>query len=176
VLEGSISYVSDTPDFFRRPGQHYPAHGHRFTGEPAYFHHTENAARRLLDELGRTPSDYAFAVFHQPNLKFPMRAAEELGFNREQIKAGLLVSRIGNAYAGSSMLGLTAILDVARPGDRVMLVSFGSGAGSDAFSFVVTGQIDDRRKKAPATATYIARRQLVDYATYARYRHKLEMS
>jgi hydroxymethylglutaryl-CoA synthase len=68
---------------------------------------------------------------------------------------------------------LTAILDVAKPGDRILLVSFGSGAGSDAFSLVVTHQVEARRKKAPATATYIARRQLIDYATYARYRKKL---
>jgi hydroxymethylglutaryl-CoA synthase len=173
VLEGSLSYVSDTPDFFRRAGQEYPSHGHRFTGEPAYFHHIQNAARRLLDELGRTPRDYTFAVFHQPNTKFPARVAQELGFDREQISAGLLVARIGNTYAGSSLLGLTAILDVAKPGDRILLVSFGSGAGSDAFSFVVTHQVEARRKKAPATATYIARRQLIDYATYARYRKKL---
>jgi hydroxymethylglutaryl-CoA synthase len=173
VLEGSLSYVSDTPDFFRRAGQEYPSHGHRFTGEPAYFHHIQNAARRLLDELGRTPRDYTFAVFHQPNTKFPARVAQELGFDREQISAGLLVARIGNTYAGSSLLGLTAILDVAKPGDRILLVSFGSGAGSDAFSLVVTHQVEARRKKAPATATYIARRQLIDYATYARYRKKL---
>jgi hydroxymethylglutaryl-CoA synthase len=174
VLEGSLSYVSDTPDFFRRAGQEYPSHGHRFTGEPAYFHHVESAARRLLDELGQTPKDYTFAVFHQPNTKFPTRVAQELGFDREQIAAGLLVARVGNTYAGSSMLGLTAVLDVARPGDRILLVSFGSGAGSDAFSLVVTERIEARRKKAPATATYLARRQLIDYATYARYRKKLE--
>ncbi|MCP4311013.1 MAG: hydroxymethylglutaryl-CoA synthase, partial [Bacteroidetes bacterium] len=32
VLEGSYSYVTDTPDFFRRAYQHYPEHGNRFTG------------------------------------------------------------------------------------------------------------------------------------------------
>lgn len=177
ILEGSVSYVSDTPDFFRRQGQTYPSHGHRFTGEPAYFHHITGAARRLMEELGTRPDDYAMVVFHQPNCKFPQRAAKMLGFTQEQIEAGFLVRRIGNTYAGSSMLGLTAILDVARPGDRILLVSFGSGAGSDAFSFVVTERLTpERRRKAPATETYIARRQLVDYATYARYRDKLVMS
>ncbi|MEJ2211397.1 MAG: hydroxymethylglutaryl-CoA synthase, partial [Anaerolineae bacterium] len=48
VLEGSFSYVSDTPDFFRRPLQHYPQHGSRFTGEPAYFKHVLAAAEQLM--------------------------------------------------------------------------------------------------------------------------------
>jgi hydroxymethylglutaryl-CoA synthase len=176
VLEGSLSYVSDTPDFFRRAGQEYPSHGHRFTGEPAYFHHIENAARRLLSELGRTPEDYTYAVFHQPNTKFPVRVAKGLGFDHNQFSVGLLVSRIGNTYAGASLLGLSAILDVAMPGDKIFLVSFGSGAGSDAFSFIVTDKIEARQKKAPMTAAYIGRRQLIDYATYARYRKKLDMN
>jgi hydroxymethylglutaryl-CoA synthase len=176
VLEASYSYVSDTPDFFRREGQNYPVHGNRFTGEPAYFKHTLAAAKGLLEELGYGPHDFAAAVFHQPNAKFPTRAAKLLGFTKEQIAAGLLVPRIGNPYSGSSPLGLTAVLDAAKLGDRLLLVSFGSGAGSDAFSFVVTDKIEERRRRAPATEDYIARRQVIDYATYARYRDKYKMN
>jgi hydroxymethylglutaryl-CoA synthase len=174
-LEGSFSYVTDTPDFFRRPYQHYPEHGGRFTGEPAYFKHTTQAVKALLEELGYTPADFAAAVFHQPNTKFPQRAAQMLGFSKEQIKAGLLAPQIGNTYAGSAMLGLTAILDEARPGDRILLASFGSGAGSDAFSFVVTNLIKERQRLAPSTRAYIHRRKPIDYALYARYRRKLQM-
>jgi len=169
-LEGSYSYVTDTPDFYRRAEQHYPQHGGRFTGSPAYFHHVTHAAKGLLEELGYTPQDFAAAVFHQPNVKFPTRVAQELGFSREQIKHGLLVGAIGNTYAGSSLIGLTATLDQAQPGDRILLVSFGSGAGSDAFSFVVTDRIVERRQRAPLTADYIARRVEIDYGLYVRYR------
>ncbi|MBN1656963.1 MAG: hydroxymethylglutaryl-CoA synthase [Anaerolineae bacterium] len=175
TIEGSLSYVTDTPDFFRRPRQHYPQHGSRFTGDPAYFKHVLESARRLMEELGTRPEDYTAAVFHQPNPKFPERAARELGFTPEQTRTGLLCPVVGNTYAGSSMLGLTAILDEAQPGDRVLLVSFGSGAGSDAISMHVTDKIEERRSRAPRTRTYIDRRKEIDYGMYVRYRKKLHM-
>jgi hydroxymethylglutaryl-CoA synthase len=175
IVEGSFSYVTDTPDFFRRPLQHYPQHGSRFTGEPAYFKHVVAAAGQLMESLGTSAADYAGAVFHQPNPKFPEKAARTLGFKPEQTRAGLLCSVVGNTYAGSSLLGLTAILDEARPGDRLLLVSFGSGAGSDAISLRVTDKIQERRDRAPRTRAYVERRKAIDYGTYVRFRKKLHM-
>jgi len=173
LIEGSVSYVTDTPDFFRRPHQTYPRHGGRFTGEPGYFGHVLPAARSLMDELGYTAADYAAVVLHQPNTKFPAKAAADLGFRPEQWATGMLVDRIGNAYAASSLLGLTAVLDQAHAGDRILLASFGSGAGSDALSLLVTDKLAERQPLAPSTLTYVARRRPIDYAVYARYRGKL---
>ena len=170
VLEAAYSYVSDTPDFWRRPEQKYPDHGQRFTGEPAYFKHIVSAAEHLMQELGAEAGDFAYAVFHQPNTKFPQRAASMLGFTPEQIKTGLLAPVIGNTYAGAAMIGLTAVLDIAQPGQRILVTSFGSGAGSDAFVLTVTDKIDARRGLAPSTQDYIARRTVIDYAQYARMR------
>jgi hydroxymethylglutaryl-CoA synthase len=85
----------------------------------------------------------------------------------------LLVPVIGNTYAGSSLIGLSATLDIAKPGDRILMVSFGSGAGSDAFKIRVTEGLLERRERAPLTSDYIARRTEIDYAMYARMRGKL---
>ncbi len=175
VVEASCSYVTDTPDFFRRSHQLYPEHGNRFTGEPAYFHHIVSAATTLMEELGLKAADFAAAVFHQPNTRFPMKVAELLGFSREQIATGLLSPEIGNTYAGASPLGLTAVLDAAQPGDRVLMVSFGSGAGSDAFCLQVTDRMEVARHRAPTTRSYIERAVPVDYATYARWRGKIHL-
>jgi hydroxymethylglutaryl-CoA synthase len=175
VIEATYSFVTDTPDFWRRAYQKYPEHGQRFTGEPAYFRHITSAAQALLDATGTTPADYRYAVFHQPNAKFPQRVAAELGFSKEQIAPGLLVPVIGNTYAGAAIIGLTATLDVAQPGDKILMVSFGSGAGSDAFAITVTEAIEERRDLAPRTADYINRRTEIDYATYTRLRGKLVM-
>jgi hydroxymethylglutaryl-CoA synthase len=173
VIEASYSYATDTPDFWRRADAKYPEHGERFTGEPAYFKHITAAAEGLMEALGTTAADYAYAVFHQPNTKFPLRVAKQLGFKNEQVEPGLLVPLIGNTYAGSAMIGLTAILDIAQPGDRILLVSYGSGAGSDAFSMHATDLLPKRRTLATSTADYISRRKEIDYATYARFRGKL---
>jgi len=175
TVEGSLSFTTDTPDFWRRAYQHYPSHGGRFTGQPAYFHHTIEAAKGLIAALGTAPEEYDYAVFHQPNVKFPQSVARQLGFRPEQIAPGLLADVIGNAYAASSMIGLSATLDQSRPGNRILLVSYGSGAGSDAVSLRVTEAIEERRGQAPTTQDYVARRVEIDYATYARYRRKLLM-
>lgn len=174
VFEATYSYVTDTPDFWRRAHEIYPSHGDRFTGEPAYFTHVLSAAQAMLEELDAEPGDFDYAVFHQPNVKFPSRAAKILGFKPEQIETGLLAGRVGNVYAGSSLLGLSAVLDIAKPGDRVLMVSYGSGAGSDAMVLNVTDKIVERQSRAPKTEDYIARRTEVDYAVYSRYRHKLK--
>ena len=174
VYQGSYSFVTDTPDFWRRAEQTYPSHGDRFTGEPAYFNHTISAASQLMEMMGTTAQDYTHAVFHQPNVKFPSRAAQLLGFSQEQIATGLLADVIGNVYSGSCMLGLTAILDTAKAGDRILMVSYGSGAGSDAFDLLVTDKIDTKRQLAPSTQDYIQRRTEIDYAIYTRYRGKLK--
>jgi len=175
TINASYSYVTDTPDFWRREDQKYPEHGVRFTGEPAYFHHITSAGSTLMEALGVTAKDYTWAIFHQPNTKFPQRAAKMLGFTPEQIEPGLLVPVIGNTYSGASIIGLAATLDIAQPGDRILLVSFGSGAGSDAFDLTVTDKITERQGKATKTQDYIARRIEIDYATYARYRGKITM-
>ena len=70
-----------------------------------------------------------------------------LGFSKEQCRAGLLSPRIGNVYSGASPLGLCAVLDVARPGERIFMVSYGSGAGSDGVR--LHGHGPDRRGPQP---------------------------
>ena len=170
----TYSYMTDTPDFWRREYMHYPRHASRFTGEPAYFKHVLGAGRAMLEKTGRKPADFAFAIFHQPNGKFPLRAGKMLGFERRQLDAGLLCPWLGNTYSGSSPMGLTAVLDVAKPGDLVFMVSYGSGAGSDAFVWRVTERIKEVQDLAPKTRVMLDTGKVyLQYGAYAKYRRKI---
>jgi hydroxymethylglutaryl-CoA synthase len=174
VCERTHAFMTDTPDFWRREYQHYPSHGGRFTGEPAYFRHSMSCARELMEQAGAEPGDFQYAVFHQPNGKFPVRVGRELGFSKEQIEQGWLSPLLGNTYSGSSPMGLTAVLDVAAPGDRVLMVSYGSGAGSDGFIWRVTDRAPSVREQAPQTRAQLENGQIyIDYGTYAKYRGKI---
>jgi len=169
TINHTLSFTTDTPDFWRRAERKYPSHGGRFTGEPAYFKHITNCALNLMQKAGTKPEDYTYAVFHQPNGKFPVNVSRKLGFSMDQIKQGLLVPYIGNTYSGASMVGLASVLDVAKPGDRIFMTSYGSGAGSDGFDITVTENITHLgREKAPSVAQMVANKEYIDYGTYTK--------
>jgi hydroxymethylglutaryl-CoA synthase len=168
------SFTSDTPDFWRREHENYPRHAGRFTGEPAYFKHIYNCGISLLNKSGINPKDFQYAVFHMPNGKFPQEVGKKLGFTKEQMEAGWIVPWMGNTYSGSSPTGLAAILDVAKPGDKIFMVSFGSGAGSDGFVFKVTDEIEKVRELAPKLRFYLDENKFyLDYGQYAKFRKKI---
>lgn len=174
ICEDSYSFMTDTPDFWRRDHQFYPQHGGRFTGEPAYFHHVYSCGKKLLEKSGFKPADFAYVVFHQPNGKFPLKVGKMLGFETDQLQQGLLCPKIGNTYSGASPLGLTAILDVAKPSDRILMVSYGSGAGSDGFVWKVTERINKVRDITYKTWDAVEGRKFyLDYGHYSKFRRKI---
>jgi hydroxymethylglutaryl-CoA synthase len=174
-IEETYAFMTDTPDFWRREYQDYPRHAGRFTGEPAYFKHTLGAGRGIMEKTGLKASDFAYAVFHQPNGKFPLKAGATLGFKKEQLETGLLAPVLGNTYSGASPIGLTAILDVAKPGDRILMVSFGSGAGSDAFVYKVQPGIEKVQNLAPKTWDILKDvKRYLTYGEYAKFREKIK--
>mgnify|MGYP005840421563 CR=1 FL=1 len=169
ILESTCSFTSDTPDFWRRALQPYPSHAGRFTGEPAYFKHVSCATKMILEKTNLKITDFKYIVFHMPNGKFPLRIAKQFGATREQIEPGLIVTRIGNTYSGSSMIGLASVLDIAEPGDKVLVTSYGSGSGSDSFIFKTTEKIVEIQNKARKVADYIARKEYLSYPEYLKH-------
>ncbi len=176
TINKTLSFTTDTPDFWRREGMMYPVHGGRFSGEPAYFRHVTSAAKMMMEAMGTTPADYNYVVLHQPNGKFPTRAAKMLGFSDEQLAPGLLTPVIGNTYSGAVPLGLAHVLDQAKPGDRILVTSYGSGAGSDAFDITVTDEIARfKRDNAPILDKILADPVYIDYAIYAKFKETIKM-
>ncbi len=173
-IEDTFSFSTDTPDFWRRQHSEFPSHGGRFTGEPAYFKHVLSATKGLLKKMGAEIREFDYVVFHQPNGKFPRAAAKKLGVEPGKLEQGLLVPKIGNTYSGAAMLGLASVLDVAKEGERVLVTSFGSGAGSDSFALKVNGSAEKKRDLARKCSEYIEDKEYLSYGKYVKHRRKLK--
>jgi len=170
TLDHYVAYTSDTPDFYRREGEKYPRHGGRFTGQPAYFKHVLTATKRLLEKADMNPKDIDYAIAHSPNGVFPQRALSQVGFTMEQLEPGLVARRIGNLYSGSCPTSLAGVLDIAMPGDKVLMSAYGSGAGSDCYIFTVTDKILEKRERTIPLMDQVEspHREYVDYTFYRR--------
>jgi hydroxymethylglutaryl-CoA synthase len=171
------SYSSDTPDFWRRDGIRFPSHTGRFTGEPAYFAHVIGAASRLFAKINLQPEEIDYCVLHMPNGKFPRQVARRLGFTSQQLTTSLTVDAIGNPYSAASLIGLAAVLDEAQPGQKIFMVSYGSGAGSDAFLWKTTPALVNlqklRRQHQFLVNQQIGNKTYIDYAQYLKQTHKI---
>jgi hydroxymethylglutaryl-CoA synthase len=175
----TTSMTSDTPDFWRRKMEHFPKHGGRFTGEPAYFKHVVSNTKKILADTGMKIDEFAHIVFHMPNGKFPMAVAKTFGATKQQMQAGFIVKYVGNTYSACSMLGLSSILDVAKPGEMVLVSSYGSGSGSDSFIFEITEEIEKYRNyyntldSDMSVTEQLEKKIYIPYGRYVRHTEKL---
>jgi hydroxymethylglutaryl-CoA synthase len=168
----TFSFNSDTPDFWRRQASEFPVHTGRFTGEPGYFYHLESCLQSFLKRIKKSPKDFDQVIFHMPNAKFPQGVSKKLGFERRQLAFGFLAPQIGNPYSASSLLGLIAVLEKIKPNKNILLASYGSGAGSDAF-WLRTRKLPTNRqeklkkqKNTEAINDFLHNFKEVDYITY----------
>jgi hydroxymethylglutaryl-CoA synthase len=163
-IESTLSFTTDTPDFWREAKSPYPAHAGRFTGEPGYFLHVREALKGMLESAKVKITEIDHVVLHMPNAKFPSRIAKEFKISKEQMKSGFIVPVIGNTYSACSLLGLAHVLQEAKKGQKILLVSYGSGAGADAFLFTM---LRDGVALPPNGQT-------IRYVSYGEYRRNYE--
>ncbi len=130
--------------------------------EGSLLANTTGAGNALLKKLGRKPEEYQHVVIQQPDARVPATVASRLEFTDAQLAAGLVSKALGDLGAASAPVALAAVLDVAKVGDRIMVVSYGSGAGSDAISLKV---VSDRKSHFKV----ISERNAKEYIDYVKY-------
>jgi 3-oxoacyl-[acyl-carrier-protein] synthase-3 len=86
-----------------------------------------SACRELLDKAGYTPQDVDVLIPHQANARIMVAVAERLGIGPD--RAIVDVAEVGNTSAASIPIALDRAYRAGRvrPGDLVLLTSFGAG-------------------------------------------------
>jgi hydroxymethylglutaryl-CoA synthase len=163
-LEGYVTYASEYFGERFRPKDAPYLHDLNVKkfAEGSLITNTMYAGSALLKKLNRKPEEYQHVVVQQPDARVPATVAARLKFTDVQLASSLVSKSLGDLGAASVPIALASALDTAKVGDRIMVISYGSGAGSDAMSFKVVSD----RKPAVKVQAEIDRKEYIDYVKY----------
>ncbi|MGB9802234.1 hydroxymethylglutaryl-CoA synthase [Desulfofundulus sp.] len=136
----------------------------------AYNETVKASVGGLLNKLGRKPADYRHVVLHQNDVKTTVALAKKMGFSEEQINEGLTYSQVGDTGACSALLGLCRVLDKAAAGDKILVGSYGAGAGSQALSFKLNSQLRARTRSFQAL---LGEKKYISYIHYLKLKKSI---
>ena len=126
-----------------------------------------------MDELGLKSDDFNHVFIQGHDTREPTRVIPKL-MDKKKIYTETL-NVLGDTGAASVLIGLVGILNkVAKPNDRILCVSYGPGAGSEAFSLVVKDkQIND--PETPDFEMYLNNKKYLDYSQYLKFRELIDL-
>lgn len=170
TVEGSYSVYNEIIDVWRTDGDAYVRTWEdRFVAERGYLPSMRQAVTGLMEKFNYKPEDFAKAVFYSPDGRRSTDLARGLGFDIKTQLQDPLIDIMGNTGAASALMLLVAALEEAKPGDLILLASYGNGA--DAFACKVNENIDEIRDQGLGMTGHLAsKRVITDYLTYLKWR------
>ena len=110
----------------------------RFVLQTGYLSVMPEAIKGLLNKVNLDIKDIDKAVLYGPNSRRHVEMARQLGLDAGKVQEPLF-GQMGNTGAAYSLMLLIATLEEAKPGQKILVASYGDGA--DAFLLETTDQI-----------------------------------
>ncbi len=172
-LEGSYSLSFDFPDHRRAEQDRFDRSWEdRWIRDEGYLKFMPMAARGLFGKYGLEAGDFAKAVLACPYGREHASIGKQIGFPPEKVQDNMITS-VGDTGAAYPLMVLMAALEDAKPGDRILLVSYGNGC--DALCFRVTEEIGRVRNKKGIKGCLSVRKDLNSYQKYLAFRNMIPM-
>jgi uncharacterized OB-fold protein len=127
------------------------------------------AVERLLKNSDSAIGDFQHVLVQEPDGRAPRILVKALGAQAQQAEVGALFPQVGDTGAASIFLSLAAVFEMAGPGERVLVASYGSGV-SDALSLRVAEGVQKGRGKGGTLDRYLKSKQYLDYTGYLKNR------
>ncbi len=167
-IEGSYTLSEDFPDYWRAHNDTFVrSWEERFGLDEGYNKFPVEAAAGVMKKCNLTPKDFAKACFYGTTSRRHTDVGRRMGFEPAQVQEPLL-DTVGNTGAALLLMILVAALEEAKPGDRILLVSYGNG--SDALVLRVTEEIEKIRDRRGIKRHLQIQRKLDNYEKYLRWR------
>jgi hydroxymethylglutaryl-CoA synthase len=173
TFEGAYSVSYDFPDRWRASGEKFEhAWEDRFIRDSGYSQFIAEVISGLLKKYNLNIKDFARIVYPGLYAREHGAIAKRLGADPSQLQDTLL-STVGDTGSASPLMMLVAALEDAKPGDRILVVSFGDGG--DALSFQVTEKIKSAASKRAVKKHIASKKDLASYEKYLAFRNLAPM-
>jgi len=171
-LEGHYTLSNEMMDVWRNENDTFVrSWENRWVVGEGYSSLTEKAVRGLMKKKGLDAKGITLAAIPAPDARSHRRMVQVLGFDKAQVVDPLL-SQVGDCGAAHSLILLTSALEAAKPGDTILLASYGNGA--EAFLFKVTEEISRLRGRRGVKGWLPSKLSLPTYEKYLSYRGLLQ--
>lgn len=140
----------------------------RFIITRGYNRVVGETVQSLLKKHGLTPKDFAKAIIYAPDVRSHAALAQTLGFDPKTQLQSSLIREIGHTGVASPLMMLVAALGEAKPGDRLLFVSYGDG--SDAFILQVTEEINNVGDGRGIKKYLQSKTRVISYEQYLHWR------
>jgi hydroxymethylglutaryl-CoA synthase len=164
-VEGSYSLSNEFMDAWREEQDTFVRWWEdRFILSTGYQATVREAVSGLLKKYGLTPKDFTKLILYAPNLRSHAALAKTLGFDPKTQVQDPLLTTIGNTGAASVLMMLVSALEEAKPGDKLLLVSYGDGC--DVYILQVTDEIGNVRDRRGIKHHQASKMMLEKYERY----------
>jgi len=164
----SYSVSDDILDIWRVAGDSFVRTWEdRFILETGYLKVLTEAVSQLMQKCNLNPKDIAKAAFYGPNPRRHAEISRKLGFNPQTQVQDPLFGKMGNTGTAHALMLLIAALEEAKPGDKILLASYGDGA--DAYLLEVTSEIEKFTPRRGIKRHLESKQVLLDNANYLRW-------
>jgi len=167
-LEATYATSHDFVDHYRGATDRFDyTWEERWVRTEGYDRFIADAVSGLLGRLDLQIQDVDHIVFPAAKARDHAGIAKGLGATPEQVQDNLYAT-CGEAGVAHPLLMLVGALERAKPGDRIVVVSFGQG--SDAISLRVTDRIGQPAPGAGLAGALAQRMPLENYMKYLHFR------
>ena len=147
--------------------------GGRFSNVYGYGRDLGPAIKRVLERQGLAPSAVHHLALYSPDARASADLAKSLGFDPKKQLVAPLAPDVGCTGSAEALLLLARALDAARPGELILVGSYGEGA--DVVLLRATDAIQRGRQAVPIERWLGAKRSLPSYEKYLKFRRLIEV-
>jgi len=167
-IEGSFSTTHDFVDRRRMEGERLEhVWEERFIRDAGYMKFVPEVVAGLVKKYNLNIKDFSKVIYACAFTGAHSALAKTLGLAPEQVQDPLLMS-VGDTGVAQPLMMLVAALEDAKPGDKIMVVSFGQGC--DAFYLTVTDDIKKVKDKKAVKRNIANKAPLGSYEKYLAFR------